>query len=118
MTAREIIDHVNEVKPNALSDGIKLRWLNVIERRIALEVLLMAPAQLSELELGLTDTPLIDPPYDDLYVYWLEARIDEAHGEYDRYNNSAQMFSALWSDFACFFANRYDPAQGFLMKEG
>lgn len=114
MTAREIIDYVDEIKPNAFSDAVKLRWLNTLEGRVATEVMLMAPQQIRQLELKLTDTPMVEPPYDDIYTSWLEAQIDEANGEYDKYANTATVFNAAWSGFVCWFAQTYDPAQGYL----
>lgn len=114
MTAREIIDLVDEIKPNAFSDTVKLRWLNALEGRVAAEVMLMPQPQIRELELKLTDTPMVEPPYDEIYTHWLKARIDEANGEYDKYANTAGLFNAAWSDFVCWFAQTYDPAQGYL----
>lgn len=117
MTARQIIDRVNEIKPNAFTDTVKLYWLNELEGRIAAEVMLMPQRQIQELQLGLTDTPMVEAPYDSLYLYWLEARIDEANGEYDKYDTTAAMFNSAWSGFACWFAQTYDPAQGYVDEE-
>ena len=114
MTARQIIDYVDEIKPNAFSDAVKLRWLNTLEGRVATEVMLMPQQQVPELMLRLTDTPMVEPPYDDIYTSWLEAKIDEANGEYNKYANTAAVFNSAWSGFVCWFAQTYDPAQGYL----
>ena len=112
MTAEEIIEQADALKPNAFPASAKLRWLNALEGRIAAEVMLMPQSQLPELQLRLTDTPMVDPPYDDIYLFWLEARIDEANGEYDKYANTSALFNAAWDGFVCWFCQTYDPAQG------
>lgn len=117
MTARQIIDKVNDIKPNAFTDAAKLKWLNELEGRIAAKIFLMAPAEIKQAELSLTDTPMVEPPYDNMYVFWLEARIDEANGEYDRYQNSMQMFDSAWREFLCWFGQTWDPAQGYINEE-
>ncbi len=113
MTVREIIDYVDEIKPNAFSDTVKLRWLNLLEGRVTAEVLLWAPEETAAHVLALTDTPIVERPYDEIYTTWLAARIDEAHGEYDRYAKSAPVFNAAWSGFVTWFAQLYDPVQGY-----
>ena len=42
---------------------------------------------------------LVPAPFDEMYLRWLEARIDYASGEYDRYNNAMAMFQALWDAY-------------------
>ncbi len=113
MTAKQIIDRVDEVKPNAFSGAAKLEWLNELEGRVAAEVMLMPQAQIRELKLNPEDTPLVEPPYDSIYTRWLEAMIDEENGEYDRYAATAGLFNAAWSEFTGWFARTYDPAQGY-----
>lgn len=117
MTARQIIDRVNEIKPNAFSDAVKLAWLNELEGRVAAEIMLMPQLQIPELTLALTDTPMVDTPYDAIYPAWLCARIDEANGEYDKYNTTAALFNSAWSSFSLWFAQTYDPAQGYISEE-
>lgn len=117
MTARQIIDRVNEIKPNAFTDAVKLAWLNELEGRVAAEVLLMPPAEIKGAALTMTSVPLVDPPYDDMYVHWLEARIDESNGEYSKYQNTMQRFNACFSEFVCWFCQTWDPAQGYVDEE-
>lgn len=117
MTARQIIDRVNEIKPNAFSDTVKLAWLNELEGRIAAEVLLMPPAEIRGVTLNLTSVPLVEPPYDDMYQHYLAARIDEANGEYDKAQNTMARFNACFSEFVCWFCQTWDPAQGYIAEE-
>ena len=46
------------------------------------------------------DTQLIVPaPYDDMYIFYLESKIDYANNEITRYNNSNAMFTSAFSEF-------------------
>lgn len=47
----------------------------------------------------LTDELLVPFPYDELYVAYLKAKIDEENGETARYNNSAATFNGMLQDF-------------------
>lgn len=42
---------------------------------------------------------LVPFPYDELYVAYLKAKIDEENGETARYNNSAATFNGMLQDF-------------------
>ena len=78
---REIIKRVDEMKPNAFSEPIKVRWM-------------------------------IDFPYDDLYDLWLGAMIDFENGEYNKYQNTMEMFNSRYYEFVRWVADTYDPSQG------
>ena len=41
---------------------------------------------------------------------YLEARVDYANGEYDKYQNTMQMFNAFFGEFVRWFATIYSPA--------
>ncbi len=53
---------------------------------------------------------LVEPPHSKLYAEYVMARIDYANGEYDKYENSMQMFNAFWGEFSRWFARMYRPA--------
>lgn len=121
MTVRECIDFVDSVKPNAFAPYTKLVWLGQIEGRIASEIFLMAPAELEQFAYkdGVTDGDkvlLVDPPYDDIYVAYLTAKVDSKNGEFNRMSTAAQSFNRLWNELAAYIGNSYDPAAGFLQR--
>ena len=120
-TLKQIIERVDSVKPNAFTVEEKLEELNALEGRIALEVFLMAPVEAERFRYAWPEdqdvAPLVKPPYDNIYPLWLESRIDAMNGEYNRYSDSMAIFNDAWSDFACWFAQRYDPAEGYIPEE-
>lgn len=113
----EVLEWVDEVKPNAFSDKVKVAWLNALEGRIALEVFLMAPEEARGLRYSFPEDLerelLVEMPYDDIYGLWLCAKIDEANGEYDKYQNTAQIYNEHYGSFLRWFAQVYDPVQGY-----
>lgn len=120
MKVKEVLAWVDEVKPNAFSDGVKIGWISRLEETLALEVFLMAPTEAAMLRCGVEDLEtelLVDAPYDDLYTLWLAAKIDEANGEYNKYQNSMTAYNARRADFVCWFCQLYDPVQGYRSEE-
>ena len=121
MTIREAIAAADAVKPNAFDEETKFQWLNRMEGHLAAEVFAMAPAEIRELHYhypeDLDTTLLVDPPHDDLYPLFLEAKIDAENGEYSKYADSNAIYNSAYLDFACWFQQYYDPAQGYRSEE-
>ena len=59
----------------------------------------------------------MEKPYDRLYLSYLYAMIDFANGEYNKYQNSMQMFNGEFSEFMRWFAGRYFPADADVERE-
>ena len=120
MKIQEAINWADEMKPNAFTSNAKLAWLNALEGRIAADVFLMAPAEIAVLRYTEEDMEaelLVAPPHDDIYTLWLQAKIDEANGEYNKYVNSMQIYNEHFGNFVRWFASLYEPAQGYRREE-
>jgi len=120
MTIQEAINRADGVKPNAFTTAEKVAWISALEGSIAAEVFMMSPAELQHFNYDaddLTKVLLVDPPYDDLYVLWLEAVIDEKNGEYDKYRNTREVYEARRREFCCWFFQNWDPACGYIGEE-
>lgn len=118
MTIETCIRAVDEIKPNAFSDETKTQWLSEVEGMVQTEIFLFHPVNLVQYSYDTDkDTELlVDPPHDKLYRSFLEAKIDYANGEYEKYSNSMQMFNADYGEFLRWFAQYYEPADAH--KEG
>lgn len=116
MTVKECIDFVNDVKPHAFAPYTLLKWLSEIEGRIASEIFLMAPAELAQFRYT-SDTQthalLLDPPWDDIYIAYLTAKVDSKNGEFNRLSTAAQSFNRKWNELSAYMGNLYDPANGY-----
>lgn len=112
MTLQQIYDYVDEIKPNAFSDQTKTIWMNEIEGKVQTEVFLLNEAECREYAWpdDQNTVPLVEPPHSKIYGEYIIARIDYANGEYDKYQNTMQMFNAFWGEFCRWFATRYRPA--------
>ena len=56
------------------------------------------------------DTELLVPaPYDEVYVFWLESRIDYSNSEIARYNNSISNYNAAYNAYANYYNRRNMP---------
>ena len=111
-TVKEILDYVDEVKPNAFTAAQKVNWLTQIERRIQLEIYLDAEEDLVgyNWDDDQNTEVLTDSPYDGLYTYFLAAMIDFAHGEYSPYQADMSAFNEMWGAFSRYYARRFAPA--------
>ena len=105
MTVIEAINYTDDIKPNNFAQETKLGWLSKLDGMIRAEVV--------DTHEGGEDAPfvgygeedlgavlLVPPPYDDIYVKWLEAQIDYANNEYEKYNNSAAAFNSAYTAFS------------------
>lgn len=121
MKLQEAIELVDEVKPNAFDSKVKVAWLNALEGRIAASVFLLAPVEVRQLQYrfpeDLETELLVTAPHDDIYPLWLQAKIDEANGEYDKYQNTMRIYNEHYGSFLRWFAGLYDPVEGYISEE-
>lgn len=114
-TFKEIIARVDEIKPNAFSENLKLNWLTGLNGKIAADVFLMDIAEIRELPHGaeaIDCKPLIGFPHEEVYDEYLAAKIDAANGEASEYQNRMQIYDAYYMNFVIWFKSIYDPVQG------
>ena len=109
MTIMEAINAVDTMKPNSYSLMDKLGWLSRLDARIKKEIIDTHEGGEDVIFHGYddkTDTEtelLVKAPYDELYLYWLESRIDYHNGEYGRYNNTVTTFNEAYAAFVRFY---------------
>lgn len=120
MKIRDIIQQVDENKPNAFSQEQKVKWIAELDGNVAANVMLLDIAVIQQLHYkhpeDLDVEPLVSFPHDGIYALWLGAKIDFANGEYDLYANSMEMFNAVFGSFTRWFASTYEPAQGYARR--
>ncbi len=101
MVVRNVIDHVNEVKPNAFSDARLMDFLNEIESMVWEEVLDEDPMEYRTLKLPDDyETELTAPsPYSKIYASYIQAMIDYQNEESVAYQNDMAMFNSVYLDY-------------------
>jgi hypothetical protein len=111
LTIREAIEFADDVKPNAFPDRVKVKWLEQLDGHIAAEEFRMNPEELALLrysEENMEVELLAEAPYDDIYPLWLQAQVDFANGEYNRYQNTMQVYNAHYGNFVVWLAEHFE----------
>lgn len=94
MTIMDALYRIDELKPNSYSQPEKIKWLSSLDGVIKSEIIDTHEGGEDIVFSGydenadLNTVLLVDAPYDDIYLRWLEAQIDYTNGEYGKYNNS------------------------------
>lgn len=108
MTIDEAISKVDALKPNMYPEKEKIKWLSQLEARIYKEIISTHLYNEGEEEISFTgyteetdgDTVLIvGEPYDELYIHWLEGKIDYNNMEYGGFNSANSMFESVFGSF-------------------
>ena len=115
MTVAEAIARTDALKPNGYSYAQKIAWLSTLDGAVTHE--LINTHEGGEwvgfepyADAVPPDTPLLIPaPFDETYLRYLEAQIDYANGEFDRFNNSNAMYAAAYSAFANYYNRTHIP---------
>jgi hypothetical protein len=109
MTIIEAIEKIDSLKPNTYTNEEKIHWLSRIEGMIKRNCIDNHEGAENVVFDGYNeDTPvdtilIVQEPYDDLYLLWLEAMIDYTNGEFTKYNNVIirynDMYQAFFNDY-------------------
>lgn len=105
MTIIEAINKIDMLKGNTYGQDEKVVWLDRLDRMVKLQILDTHQGADGvtftgyDKDADLNTVLLIPAPYDEVYLRWLEAQIDYHNGEYDKYNNSIEMFNTIWNSF-------------------
>ena len=115
MTIDQAVARCDSVKPNQYSREDKVRWLSEADGQIRREILDPWEGQ-EDFDGYDEDTPgttqlLAPETYCGLYEAYLSARIDFCNGEFTRYQNSAQLYNALFGNLADWYRRTHLPLQ-------
>lgn len=115
MTIIEAISHIDILKPNRYSQLEKISWLSTLDGIIKKEIIDTHEGGEDVKFEGYKDTTflatelLAPAPYDEVYIHYLEMKIDYANGEYGKYNNSMAMYNRAYSAFARYYNRTHMP---------
>ena len=117
MTIIGAINKIDALKPNGYSQTEKVEWLSRIDGTIKKEIIDKHEGGDDIVFNGYDDsTPIdtkliVEEPYDELYINWLESKIDYYNEEYDHYNATASKFVDAYNDFANDYIRTHMPKQ-------
>ena len=115
MTIMEAINRIDAIKPNSYPQGEKIRWLSTLDGMVKSKIIDTHEGGNMVAFDGYTEdtnllTPLLVPaPYDEVYLFWLESKIDYLNGETGRYNNSISMFNTSYEEFSRYYNRTHMP---------
>ena len=120
MKLGQVLQVVDHIKPNAFSEEAKTAWLNECEGLVQTEVMLLAVEDVTtyEYQADKNTELLVKPPHDKIYWTYLTAMIDFANGEYNKYQNTMQLFNSYFGEYMRWFALHYRPADGECVEQG
>lgn len=110
MTIAEALTLIQEMKPNQYSNSVMLGWLSELDGQISKSIhrdrasMVMLNAPYTS-ETPQTTALLVPFPFDQIYLYWLSAKVDNANQEFDRYMNGMQLFNSYYNAYAAYVAN-------------
>jgi hypothetical protein len=105
MTILEAIARVDAVKPNVCQQSEKIKWLSELDGIVKNEIIDTHEGGEGVTFSGYTEDTnlntvlLVPAPYDEVYIRFLEMRIDYANNEYGKYNNSMMMYNSAYNAF-------------------
>lgn len=103
----------NEMRPNTLSERIKREWIEELDRLIWREVICTHEGDVGEMPTYTNaddGKELLAPdPYASLYPQYIVMKIDEAMGEYMKYNNSRAIFGEAYNNFTWWYNREHMP---------
>lgn len=115
MTILEAINRVDSTKPNSYTQLEKVDWLSTLDGVIKTNIIDTHEGGEDVVFEGYNadtslDTELLVPaPYDDIYIRWLEARVDYANGEVKKYNNSLTAYNDAYDLYANYYNRKHMP---------
>lgn len=120
MTATVLFERLRQLKPvpAEIDDTILLDWLNQVEGQILHEIFLLALSEITPYSATPTEALAAPYPYDGIYLLWMEAQVDFANGEYERYTNTMQRYNTAWNDLARHIAKCIRPVYGRAVEQG
>lgn len=99
MTPKKAIEIVDRLKPNSYGEEDKLRWINELDGMVQKLVIQSDKVTECAYPEDMDKELIVTAPFDDVYILFLEAKIDYHNREYANYNNSAMMFEAQFSEY-------------------
>lgn len=115
MTIHEAITRIDSLKFNTYTNHDKIAWLSRADWNVKHHILDKYECTEVNTFEGYTDNTdihtklLVPPPYDELYLRWLEAQIDYYNAEYEGYNTSILMYNTDLEAYADHIRKTHKP---------
>ena len=105
MTLYEVITEVDNLRPKAIDDEMKARWVMQLE----VEYAELMGVPVPELEFPEDQELLMTTPHDYSYVYYLSALVDNYNQDTALYNNDYEMANAAVDAAKSWYRRQHRP---------
>lgn len=112
----EAINRTDQLKPNNYTQEEKVRWLSALDQLVFNDVISQHEGAAIEEFAGydentdIESTELLVPsPYDEMYIHWLDSKIDLHNGEYTKYNNDVAVYNDFMQSYKNWYNRRHMP---------
>lgn len=111
----EAINRIDALKHNTYSQTDKINWLSRVDHMVKRHIIDTHEGAEDVTFTGYDDSTdlqtelLAPPPYDEMYLRWMEAMIDYHNGEYSKYNNAAEMFNTSYEAYQVYYNRTHMP---------
>lgn len=103
MTIIDAIHAIDKIKPNKYTEEQKVKWLSALDGMIKRELLDQYIGTVDfepyDADTDRSKELIVGAPYEEVYITWLESKIDYHNGEYDRYNSSVTRFDNIFTAY-------------------
>ena len=112
MTIAQAIAKATEAVPNTIEQKALVEWLSRVDWQVKKEIL---DNYTDEIEYNGYDgsdtsiTLLVEPPYDELYIRYLEAMIRRNYDELVKYNNAISEYNAIFHQYQAQYNRTHTP---------
>lgn len=118
MTAAEIIQKYDDSRVNQISGDQKLKWLKAMDQMLMAETVLTheLPEKLQDVDLdtyfdswGMNSQMLIDEPWDELYIHYLDNKAAWMQNDSKRYNSTTVLYDNFLLSYKGWYNRNYRP---------
>ena len=115
MTIAEAISKVDTLIPNTYTPEDKIGWLSALDARVKVQIIDTHQQSTPVYFYGyngvmdLETELLVQEPYDEMYLRWLEAQIHYHNSEDDRYNNAIILFNNAYEGYKKQYTRNHMP---------
>lgn len=123
MKISEAIALIDALKPNSYTDEEKVDWLSELDhmvRELVIDVHEGAPetpfekysirnVDAATKEVVLAKDLIVDEPFDEIYLSWLESKVDYYNRETLSYNNTITRFNDTFAAYSNWYNRKHMP---------
>lgn len=115
MTINQAIAQLDGLKFNTYSHQDKVRWLNTLDATIKRLVIDVheggeeIPFEGYDANTDGNEKLLVEQPFDEIYIRWMEAMVDYHNGEINNYNSAISLYNTVYDQFCAWYGRTHVP---------